>query len=156
MTRSHMILCSAAAAVLGLAGCQGAEEREAAVQRDAFAQLVDEVEGKMNEELTLLQTLWDIELEYGAPERSGRTLYRFFPTDPTAQVDTRRARYERQIEGVRSVSPSDPSFEFLGINLTQQLQRALEQLQAAIPAWQERIDTARATIAAEQAEPAIP
>ena len=44
MKRSHMIPCSAAAAFLGLAACQSAEEREAAVERDAFAQWVDEID----------------------------------------------------------------------------------------------------------------
>ena len=45
MKLSHSILYTAAvAAVLGLAGCQSAEEREAAVVRDAFAQWVDEIE----------------------------------------------------------------------------------------------------------------
>ena len=80
MTSFHMTLCSAALfAVLGLVGCQSPEEREAAVERDAFTQLVDEVEGHMNETLALLQTLWDIELEYGTPEGADRTYYRFFP-----------------------------------------------------------------------------
>ena len=67
MKLSHSILCSAAAAAVLVAGCQSAEEREAGVERDAFAQLVDEVEGTMNEELTLIQTLWDIEVEYERP-----------------------------------------------------------------------------------------
>ena len=75
-----MTLCSAAVfAGLGLVGCQSPEEREAAVERDAFTQLVDEVEDQMNETLALLQTLWDIELEYGTPEGADRTYYKFFP-----------------------------------------------------------------------------
>ena len=80
MTSFHMTLCSAAVfAVLGSVGCQSPEEREAAVERDAFTQLVDEVEGHMNETLALLQTLWDIELEYGTPRVPTARTTDFFP-----------------------------------------------------------------------------
>ena len=109
MTSFHMTLCSAALfAVLGLVGCQSPEEREAAVEREAFTQLVDDGEGHMNETLALLQTLWDIEPEYGTPEGADRTYYRLFPTDPTAQVEARRSLYERTITAYRGVYENDP------------------------------------------------
>ena len=150
MTSFHMTLCSAALfAVLGRVGCQSPEEREAAVERDAFTQLVDEVEGHMNETLALLQTLWDIELEYGTPEGADRTYYRLFPTDPTAQVEARRSLYERTITAYRGVYENDPDADVA--NMTRQLERWRAELGEAIPYWQREIEAAQAAIAADPA-----
>ena len=150
MTSFHMTLCSAAVfAVLGLAGCQSPEEREAAVERDAFTQLADEVEGHMNKTFALLQTLWDIELEYGTPEGADRTCYRFFPTDPTAHAEARRSLYERTITAYRGVYENDLEADVA--NMTRELERWRAELGEAIPYWQREIEAAQAAIAADPA-----
>ena len=98
MKSFHLILCSAGAAVLVLAGCQTAEEPApelqlspadlAALDPDdliaALTEILDETEALYAEENRILEALWQLEVEHGATEPTRTALgmrysFRFYP-----------------------------------------------------------------------------
>ena len=89
------LLCATMVAALALSGCQSAEEPQGdeLSQADlielspddlieALTAMIDEIEGLYAEEITLLEELWALEVEYGtAAARSGfgNFRFRFYP-----------------------------------------------------------------------------
>lgn len=179
MKRFHLILCSAAtAAVLGLAGCQSAEEPAAeeptpelsradlaALSPDdlvaALTDILDETEALYAEENTLLEALWQLEVEHGATEPTRTALgmrysFRFYPPrlpgniSAFGQTDYHSVEEIREIRATAIMGARQSLIEF---DLTGPLQRipsAHDSAERRVASVQAMLDRAQAEIEFEQ------